>query len=54
MPNLNILQQFEYMAQSDALYIAITGKVNLMFLASLFNIVLNKVGESNGKWYSIG
>ena len=38
MPNLNILQQIGYMAQSDALYTALTGKENLMFFASLFNI----------------
>lgn len=38
MPNLNILQQIGYMAQSDALYSALTGKENLMFFASLFKI----------------
>lgn len=38
MPNLNILQQIGYMAQSDALYTTLTGKENLMFFASLFKI----------------
>lgn len=38
MPNLNILQKIGYMAQSDALYEALTGKENLMFFASLFKL----------------
>ncbi len=38
MPNLNILQKIGYMAQSDALYTALTGKENLMFFASLFKL----------------
>ena len=38
MPDLNILQQIGYMAQSDALYEALTGKENLMFFASLFKL----------------
>ncbi|MFS0784573.1 ABC transporter ATP-binding protein [Bacillus sp. 1P06AnD] len=38
MPNLRILQQIGYMAQSDALYTALTGKENLMFFASLFQL----------------
>jgi len=38
MPNLNILQRIGYMAQSDALYTALTGKENLMFFASLFKL----------------
>lgn len=38
MPNLNILQQIGYMAQSDALYTALTGKENLAFFASLFKL----------------
>ncbi len=38
MPNLNILQQIGYMAQSDALYEALTGQENLMFFASLFKL----------------
>lgn len=42
MPNLNILQQIGYMAQSDALYTALTGKENLMFFASLFKLDKNE------------
>ncbi|MGN1402522.1 MAG: ABC transporter ATP-binding protein [Bacillus sp. (in: firmicutes)] len=38
MPNLDILQYIGYMAQSDALYTALTGKENLMFFASLFKL----------------
>ena len=38
MPNLEILQQIGYMAQSDALYTALTGKENLMFFLSLFKL----------------
>ena len=38
MPNLHILQQIGYMAQSDALYTTLTGKENLMFFASLFKL----------------
>ncbi len=38
MPDLNILQQIGYMAQSDALYEALTGQENLMFFASLFKL----------------
>ncbi|HJA41794.1 MAG TPA: ABC transporter ATP-binding protein [Firmicutes bacterium] len=38
MPNLEILQQIGYMAQSDTLYTALTGKENLMFFASLFKL----------------
>lgn len=45
MPNLNILQQVGYMAQSDALYNALTGKENLVFFASLFK--LNKTERQN-------
>lgn len=38
MPNLKILQDIGYMAQSDALYMQLTGKENLMFFASLYNL----------------
>ena len=38
MPNLQILQQVGYMAQSDALYKELTGKENLLFFASLFKL----------------
>jgi len=36
MPNLGLLQEIGYMAQSDALYQDLTGKENLMFFASMF------------------
>ena len=42
MPNLHILQQIGYMAQSDALYETLTGKENLMFFASLFQLDKNE------------
>jgi len=38
MPNLHILQKVGYMAQSDALYTALTGKENLEFFASMFHL----------------
>lgn len=38
VPNLKLLQQIGYMAQSDALYTELTGKENLMFFASLFKL----------------
>ena len=38
MPDLGILQQIGYMAQSDALYTALTGKENLQFFASLYKL----------------
>lgn len=38
MPNLKILQNIGYMAQSDALYPELTAKENLDFFASLFNL----------------
>lgn len=38
MPNLGILQEIGYMAQSDALYTALTGKENLQFFASLYKL----------------
>ncbi|MFT4415578.1 ABC transporter ATP-binding protein [Fredinandcohnia humi] len=41
MPNLEILQDIGYMAQSDALYTELTGRENLSFFASLYK--LNKV-----------
>lgn len=41
MPNLSVLQEIGYMAQSNALYMSLTGKENLMFFASFFN--LNKI-----------
>ena len=38
MPNLEVLQDIGYMAQSDALYTELTGEENLKFFASLFNM----------------
>lgn len=38
MPNLSILQEIGYMAQSDALYNQLTGKENLMCFASLYKL----------------
>ncbi|MEE1131434.1 MAG: ABC transporter ATP-binding protein [Caryophanon sp.] len=38
MPNLAVLQQIGYMAQSDALYTALTGRENLQFFASVFKL----------------
>lgn len=38
MPNLPVLQKVGYMAQSDALYTALTGKENLAFFASIFHL----------------
>lgn len=38
IPNLNIMQDIGYMAQSDALYSELTGEENLKFFASLFKI----------------
>ncbi|MBL4955016.1 ABC transporter ATP-binding protein [Neobacillus sp. OS1-32] len=38
MPNLAILQEIGYMAQSDALYAELTGEENLKFFASLFKL----------------
>ncbi len=38
MPNLKLLQDIGYMAQSDALYTELTGEENLKFFASLFKL----------------
>ncbi|MDR9854961.1 ABC transporter ATP-binding protein [Paenibacillus sp. VCA1] len=38
MPNLSMLQQIGYMAQSDALYNELTGEENLKFFASMFKM----------------
>ncbi|WP_099360988.1 ABC transporter ATP-binding protein [Fredinandcohnia onubensis] len=38
MPNLELLQDIGYMAQSDALYTELTGKENLAFFASLYKL----------------
>ncbi|MFZ7943855.1 ABC transporter ATP-binding protein [Neobacillus sp. 19] len=38
MPNLGLLQEIGYMAQSDALYVELTGEENLKFFASLYRL----------------
>ena len=38
MPNLELLQEIGYMAQSDALYMELTGLENLKFFASLYKL----------------
>lgn len=38
IPNLNVLNDIGYMAQSDALYDELTGKENLEFFAKLFKL----------------
>ncbi|MFC4402918.1 ABC transporter ATP-binding protein [Gracilibacillus xinjiangensis] len=38
VPNLHLLQEIGYMAQSDALYTELTGKENLTFFASLYKL----------------
>jgi len=45
VPNLALLQEIGYMAQADALYAELTGKENLTFFASLYN--LNKIEMKN-------
>ena len=38
VPNLELLQEIGYMAQSDALYTELTGEENLKFFASLYKL----------------
>ena len=38
MPNLDLLQEIGYMAQSDSLYSDLTGKENLTFFAALYKL----------------
>lgn len=38
MPNLKLLQEIGYMAQSDALYLELTGRENIEFFASLYQL----------------
>jgi len=45
MPNLDILQEIGYMAQSDALYSDLTGEENLAFFASLYKLAKNERKE---------
>ncbi|WP_066387411.1 ABC transporter ATP-binding protein [Neobacillus mesonae] len=52
MPNLAILQEIGYMAQSDALYLELTGEENLKFFASLFK--LNKEEQRKRIAYAAG
>ncbi|MFC5471087.1 ABC transporter ATP-binding protein [Cohnella suwonensis] len=48
MPNLSLLQEIGYMAQSDALYNELTGEENLQFFASLFKLRKNEQKERIG------
>ncbi len=52
MPNLELLQDIGYMAQSDALYTDLTGAENLDFFASLFR--LNKTEKRERIAYTAG
>jgi ABC-2 type transport system ATP-binding protein len=52
MPNLAILQEIGYMAQSDALYVELTGEENLKFFASLYK--LNKEEQKRRIAYAAG
>lgn len=51
MPNLQLLQEIGYMAQSDALYNELTGKENLSFFASLYK--LNKTEKQQRINYAV-
>ena len=45
MPNLQVLNQIGYMAQSDALYEELTGKENLEFFSKLFKLSKIQIKE---------
>jgi len=45
VPNLRLLQEIGYMAQSDALYSELTGKENLTFFASLYKLNKAEIKE---------
>lgn len=45
IPNLKVLNNIGYMAQSDALYEELTGKENLEFFAKLFRLSKDKIKE---------
>ncbi|MDQ0216646.1 ABC-2 type transport system ATP-binding protein [Oikeobacillus pervagus] len=45
VPNLKLLQEIGYMAQSDALYTELTGKENLTFFASLYKLSKTEIKE---------
>ncbi|WP_245618116.1 hypothetical protein [Domibacillus tundrae] len=38
VPDLKLLQRIVYMAQSDSLYMELTGEENLIFFASLYGL----------------
>lgn len=52
MPNLEILQDIGYMAQSDALYNELTGEENLKFFSALFK--LNRMEQKERIAYAAG
>lgn len=52
MPNLALLQEIGYMAQSDALYVELTGEENLKFFASLYK--LNREEQKKRIAYAAG
>ncbi|MGE8203164.1 ABC transporter ATP-binding protein [Heyndrickxia sp. NPDC080065] len=52
VPNLALLQNIGYMAQSDALYSELTGEENLRFFASLYK--LNKTEQKKRIAYAAG
>lgn len=45
IPDLNVLKDIGYMAQSDALYEELTGKENMEFFAKLFKLPKSKIAE---------
>ncbi|KAB8125680.1 ABC transporter ATP-binding protein [Gracilibacillus oryzae] len=45
VPNFSLLQEIGYMAQSDALYPELTGKENLTFFASLYQLSKTEMKE---------
>lgn len=52
MPNVGLLQEIGYMAQSDALYNELTGEENLRFFAALFK--LNRAQQKERIAYAAG
>ncbi len=45
MPNLSLMQRIGYMAQSDALYFELTGRENLQFFGSLYQLKTQQLKE---------
>ncbi len=45
VPNLQLLQEIGYMAQSDALYSELTGEENLTFFASLYKLKKSEIKD---------